>query len=49
MPLAATKLWINPKSSWMQMTETEPGLGGRSNPVLRGKALGGSSAINGTV
>ncbi len=49
MPLAATKLWFNPKSSWMLMTEPEPGLGGRSIPVPRGKALGGSSAINGTV
>jgi choline dehydrogenase len=49
MPLAATKLWFNPTSSWMLMTEPEPGLGGRSIPVPRGKALGGSSAINGTV
>jgi choline dehydrogenase len=49
MPLSATKLWFNPKSSWMLMTEPEPGLGGRSIPVPRGKALGGSSAINGTV
>jgi choline dehydrogenase len=49
MPLAATKLWFNPNSSWMLMTEPEPGLGGRSIPVPRGKALGGSSAINGTV
>jgi choline dehydrogenase len=49
MPLAATKLWFNPKSSWMLMTEPEPGLDGRSIPVARGKALGGSSAINGTV
>jgi choline dehydrogenase len=49
MPLSATKLWFNPKSSWMLMTEPEPGLGGRSIPVPRGKAMGGSSAINGTV
>jgi choline dehydrogenase len=49
MPLAATKLWFNPKSSWMLMSEPEPGLCGRSIPVPRGKALGGSSAINGTV
>jgi choline dehydrogenase len=49
MPLSATKLWFNPKSSWMLMTEPEPGLGGRAIPVPRGKVLGGSSAINGTV
>jgi choline dehydrogenase len=49
LPLSATKLWFNPTSSWMLMTEPEPGLGGRSIPVPRGKALGGSSAINGTV
>ncbi|MFM2098696.1 MAG: hypothetical protein RLZZ366_235 [Pseudomonadota bacterium] len=49
MPLSATKLWFNPKSSWMLMSDPEPGLGGRSIPVPRGKALGGSSAINGTV
>lgn len=49
MPLAASKLWMNPKSSWGLWTEPEPGLDGRRIPVPRGKALGGSSAINGTV
>ncbi|MDB5718104.1 MAG: glucose-methanol-choline oxidoreductase [Sphingomonas bacterium] len=49
MPLAATKLWFDPKSSWSLWTEAEPGLGGRRIPVSRGKGLGGSSAINGTV
>jgi choline dehydrogenase len=49
MPLAATKLWFNPKTSWSFFSQPEPGLKGRSIPVSRGKALGGSSAINGTV
>lgn len=49
IPLAATKLWFNPKTSWSLWTEPEPGLDGRKLPVPRGKGLGGSSAINGTV
>jgi choline dehydrogenase len=49
MPLAATKLWFNPRSSWGLWSEEEAGLGGRRLPVPRGKALGGSSAINGTI
>ncbi|MFM6829834.1 MAG: GMC family oxidoreductase [Novosphingobium sp.] len=49
MPLAATKLWFNPKTSWGLWSEPEPGLDGRKIPVPRGKGLGGSSAINGTI
>ncbi len=49
MPLAATKLWFNPKSSWSLWSEPEPGLDGRRIPVPRGRGIGGSSAINGTV
>ena len=49
MPLAATKLWFDPKSSWSLWSEEESGLGGRRLPVPRGKALGGSSAINGKI
>lgn len=49
MPLAATKLWFDPRVSWSLMSEPEPGLLGRRLPVPRGKGLGGSSAINGTV
>ncbi len=49
IPLAATKLWFNPKTSWSLWTDPEPGLDGRRLPVPRGKGLGGSSAINGTV
>ena len=36
----------NPRSDWMLRTEAEPGLNGRSLAYPRGKALGGSSAIN---
>jgi choline dehydrogenase len=36
----------NPRSDWMFRTEPEPGLNGRSLAYPRGKALGGSSAIN---
>jgi choline dehydrogenase len=49
MPLAATTLWFDPRSSWSLTSETEPGLDGRRLLVPRGKALGGSSAINGTI
>jgi choline dehydrogenase-like flavoprotein len=36
----------NPRSDWMFKTEPEPGLNGRALNYPRGKALGGSSAIN---
>src|SRR5215467_4829504 len=36
----------NPRSDWMYKTEPEPGLNGRSLNYPRGKAVGGSSAIN---
>src|SRR6201996_8732652 len=36
----------NPRSDWCFMTEPEPGLNGRSLNYPRGKAIGGSSAIN---
>ncbi len=49
MPLIATRLWFDPLRTWSLQSEPEPGLGGRRIPVPRGKALGGSSAINGTV
>lgn len=35
--------------NWAFETEAEPGLGGRSVPLPRGKVLGGSSAINGLI
>lgn len=49
MPLAATKLWMDPDATWGLWTQPEPALDGRRLPVPRGRALGGSSAINGTV
>ncbi|MDE2284453.1 MAG: GMC family oxidoreductase, partial [Hyphomicrobiales bacterium] len=36
----------NPRSDWCFMTEPEAGLNGRSLNYPRGKAIGGSSAIN---
>ena len=36
----------NPRSDWMFKTEPEAGLNGRSLAYPRGKAIGGSSAIN---
>jgi choline dehydrogenase-like flavoprotein len=36
----------NPRSDWMFKTEPEPGLNGRALNYPRGKAVGGSSAIN---
>jgi choline dehydrogenase-like flavoprotein len=36
----------NPRSDWLFKTEPEPGLNGRALNYPRGKAVGGSSAIN---
>jgi choline dehydrogenase-like flavoprotein len=36
----------NPRSDWLFKTEPEPGLNGRALNYPRGKAIGGSSAIN---
>src|SRR5947207_6667728 len=36
----------NPRADWMFKTEPEPGLNGRALNYPRGKAIGGSSAIN---
>jgi len=36
----------NPRADWMFKTEPEPGLNGRAINYPRGKAIGGSSAIN---
>src|ERR1700726_2179102 len=38
----------NPRTDWCYQTEPEPMLG-RRTPVVRGRVLGGSSSINGTV
>lgn len=47
MPVGFAKLMTNPKYNWMFETEPEDGMAGRRIPIPRGKALGGSSAING--
>jgi choline dehydrogenase len=39
----------NPRADWCLRTRPEPGLNGRSLGYARGKALGGSSAINGMI
>ncbi|MGB6451474.1 MAG: GMC family oxidoreductase N-terminal domain-containing protein [Steroidobacteraceae bacterium] len=49
MPAAFPVYASSPALNWGFVSEPEPGLHGRSIPVLRGKALGGSSAINGLV
>src|SRR5262245_12109946 len=36
----------DPRADWCFKSEPEPGLGGRSIPVPRGKVIGGSSGIN---
>ena len=39
----------NPRTDWLYATEAEAGLNGRSLRYPRGKALGGSSSINGMI
>jgi choline dehydrogenase-like flavoprotein len=46
IPVGYLFLIGNPRSDWMLQTQAEPGLNGRSLNYARGKALGGSSAIN---
>jgi choline dehydrogenase len=49
IPTAGMTMRSNPKASWMYVSEPEEGLDGRKLPVPRGRVMGGSSAINGTV
>src|ERR1700757_4783840 len=46
IPVGYLFLIGNPRSDWMLETDAEPGLNGRKLNYPRGKALGGSSAIN---
>jgi choline dehydrogenase-like flavoprotein len=39
----------NPRTDWCMMTESEPGLNGRSLKYPRGRVLGGCSSINGMI
>ncbi|TPW28300.1 choline dehydrogenase [Martelella alba] len=46
MPIGYGKAFYDKRYNWMYMTEPDEGLGGRPSYWPRGKALGGSSAIN---
>jgi choline dehydrogenase len=47
MPLGFLRAMFNPRVNWNYMSEAEPALGGRQLWIPRGRALGGSSVING--
>ncbi len=47
LPVGFAKLMTNPKFNWLFETEPDDSVNGRRIPIPRGKALGGSSAING--
>lgn len=49
MPLGFLQALRNPRLTWPFASEPEPHLGGRVLPLPRGRVLGGSSSINGTV
>ena len=47
--LATMKLRGNPVTDWMLMAEPDPTRGARRDALPRGRAIGGSSSVNGTV
>ncbi len=47
IPLGALHCTGNPRTDWLDATEPEPGLNGRSLRLPRGKVLGGCSSIDG--
>jgi choline dehydrogenase len=49
IPLGYTKIYTNPDVNWMFESEPEPNLNNRTLYQPRGKVLGGTSSINGTV
>ena len=49
IPAAFGKTWKDPRYNWNFATHPEPGTGGRAIPVPRGRSLGGSSLINGSI
>src|SRR5262245_42730352 len=49
MPLAFVQMSWHPKYIWKFETEPDPGINGRTIPIRRGKALGGTSIINGMI
>jgi len=49
IPAAFGKTWKDPRYNWNFATHPEPGTGDRVIPVPRGRSLGGSSLINGSI
>jgi choline dehydrogenase len=49
MPLAWMQVAANPAYGWGDMSEPDPHLDNRAQPLPRGKLLGGCSSINGTM
>ncbi len=49
MPVGFLQALRNPAFTWQFASEPEPHLGGKVFPLPRGRVLGGSSSINGTV
>ena len=47
IPMGVGRTLADPKLNWYYMTEPEPGNAQRPRVWMRGKTLGGSSAING--
>jgi choline dehydrogenase len=49
MPLTWMQAAASPRFTWGYQSAPDPNLGGRAQPIPRGKVLGGSSSINGTM
>jgi choline dehydrogenase len=49
MPLTWMQAAADPRFGWGYASAPDPNLDGRSQPIPRGKVLGGSSSINGTM
>jgi choline dehydrogenase len=49
MPLTWMQAASNDRFIWGNESEPDPNMGGTTQPIPRGKALGGSSSINGTM
>nr|WP_166179596.1 GMC family oxidoreductase N-terminal domain-containing protein [Altererythrobacter segetis] len=49
MPLTWMQAAASPRFGWGYESEPDPNLDGRTQPIPRGKVLGGSSSINGTM
>ena len=49
MPLTWMQAAASPRFGWGYQSEPDPNLDGRTQPIPRGRVLGGSSSINGTM